>query len=70
MKKSYTLVFWPSDIGFVGIIREIPGVFGYGKTLEELEKNIHDAYKLLIKSQPKFESIRTVKTKIITFGLR
>lgn len=70
MERSYTLAYWPSDIGFVGVVREMPGVFGQGKTLEELEKNIQDAYVLLMQSKPELKSMSDVQTKIITLSLR
>ena len=31
----------------LGRLKEVPGVFSQGKTLEELEDNIRDAYKLI-----------------------
>ena len=42
-----TLEYWPDDGGYVGRLREIPGVFSQGGTLNELEENIRDAYELL-----------------------
>jgi len=42
-----TLEYWPDDGGFVGRLREVPGVFSQGDTLEELEENIRDAYELV-----------------------
>jgi predicted RNase H-like HicB family nuclease len=36
------------------IVREeVPGVFSQGETLEELEENIEDAYKLLMDKEIK-----------------
>jgi predicted RNase H-like HicB family nuclease len=32
---------------FVGRLREVPGVFSQGETLEELKANIDDAYELM-----------------------
>ena len=34
----------------MGKIKEVPAVFGEGKSLEELKRNIRKAYKLLVKS--------------------
>jgi len=31
-----------------GDLKEVPGVFSQGKSLEELEENIRDAYHLMI----------------------
>jgi predicted RNase H-like HicB family nuclease len=47
MKHQFTLDFWQDDGWFVGRLREVPGVFSQGETLEELERNIEDAYQLM-----------------------
>jgi predicted RNase H-like HicB family nuclease len=47
MKHEFTLEFWEDDGWFVGKLKEVPGVFSQGETLEELEENIADAYQLL-----------------------
>jgi len=36
----------------VGRLKEIPGVFSQGKTIEELEKNVREAYKLMMEEEP------------------
>jgi len=43
-----TLEYWPDDGGYVGLLRELPGVFSQGDTLDELEENIRDAYALVV----------------------
>lgn len=43
-----TLVYWEDDGWLVGKIKEIPGVFSQGETLDELQKNIRDAYLLMM----------------------
>jgi predicted RNase H-like HicB family nuclease len=43
-----TLEYWPDDGGFVGRLREVPGVFSQGDTVGELEENIRDAYELVV----------------------
>jgi len=48
MRKSFTLEYWRDDDWYVGRLQEVPGVFSQGETLEELEKNIRDAYGLLL----------------------
>ena len=48
MKTFFTLEYWQDDGWFVGKLREIPGVFGQGKTLEELKENIIDAYRMML----------------------
>lgn len=32
---------------YVGRLREVPGVFSQGRTLDELEENISEAYELM-----------------------
>ena len=44
---TLTLEYWPDDDWFVGHLREVPGCFSQGETLEDLERNIAEAYKLL-----------------------
>lgn len=45
---SLTLNFWKDGDWFVGQLVEIPGVMSQGKTLEELQSNIDDAYQLVL----------------------
>ncbi len=52
MKRAFTLEYWQDDGWYVGKMKEIPGVFSQGETLEELEKNIEEAYKLLMEESP------------------
>jgi predicted RNase H-like HicB family nuclease len=47
MQHQFTLEFWEDEGWFVGKLKEVPGVFSQGETLEELEENIADAYKLV-----------------------
>jgi len=47
MLRHFTLEYWVDDGWYVGRIKEVPGVFSQGKTLDELEKNVREAYKLM-----------------------
>ncbi len=47
MGKSFTLEYWITENWYVGKLRDVPGVFSQGKTLDELEDNIRDAYELM-----------------------
>ena len=47
MPQSFILEYWHDDGWLVGRLKGIPGVFSQGETLEELEENIRDAYKLM-----------------------
>jgi len=53
MKRAFTLEYWLDDGWHIGKLKEIPGVFSQGETLEELEENIEDAYKLLMEEEVK-----------------
>jgi predicted RNase H-like HicB family nuclease len=48
MKRYFTLEYWQDDGWFVGKLKEIPGVFSQGKTLDELKENIIDAYRMML----------------------
>jgi len=48
MKRFFTLEYWQDDGWFVGKLKEIPGIFSQGKTLEELKENIIDAYLMML----------------------
>jgi predicted RNase H-like HicB family nuclease len=48
MLKNFTLEYWIDDSWYVGKLKEIPGIFSQGETLEELEANIKEAYHLMI----------------------
>ncbi len=48
MKHIFTLEYWQDGGLYVGKLREIPGVFSQGETIEELEANIEDAYQLIM----------------------
>jgi predicted RNase H-like HicB family nuclease len=55
------------DGWYVGRLREVPGVFSQGETLEELEDNIRDAYRLLLEDEPA-EPRPGAQTKEIDIG--
>ena len=47
MLHVFTLEYWIDDGWYVGRLKEAPGVFSQGETLEELETNIREAYELM-----------------------
>jgi predicted RNase H-like HicB family nuclease len=55
MKHEFTLEFWQDDGWYVGKLKEIPGVFSQGETLNELEENIADAYRMMSEETLMFE---------------
>lgn len=48
MKRQFTLEYWLDEGWYVGRLKEVPGVFSQGETLEELEANIQDTYQLMM----------------------
>ena len=52
MATKFTLEYWKDDDWYVGRLREVPGVFSQGETVRELEANIRDAYRLMLKERP------------------
>ena len=48
MQRRFTLNYWQDGGWCVGKLKEVPGVFSQGETLEELEVNIVDAYQLVM----------------------
>lgn len=51
MTRHFTLEYWMDDGWYVGKLKEVPGVFSQGETLNELEENIAEAYKLMIEDE-------------------
>ncbi len=44
---TLTLEYWLDDGWYVGRLQEVPGCFSQGETLDELERNIAEVYRLL-----------------------
>jgi predicted RNase H-like HicB family nuclease len=63
MKRFFTLDYWEDDGWFVGKLREIPGVFSQGETIEELQENIADAYRMMLETEtePSHAETRTLE---------
>lgn len=68
MLAKFTLEFWIDDGWYVGRLKEIPGVFSQGETLQELEENIQDAYKMMIESE-EIEKVPESDTKEIALEI-
>jgi predicted RNase H-like HicB family nuclease len=47
MMRYFTLEYWGDEGWYVGRLKEVPGVFSQGTSLQELEENIRDAYQLM-----------------------
>jgi predicted RNase H-like HicB family nuclease len=48
MDTKLKIVYWKGEKFWLGKILEHPEIMSQGKTLEELEKNLIDAYKLML----------------------
>ena len=51
MRRYFTLEYWQDEGWYVGRLREVPGIFSQGKTLQELEGNIQEAYQLMMEEE-------------------
>ena len=61
MKRQFSLEYWMDDGWYVGRLKEVPGIFSQGETLEELEENIRDAYTMMIEEEvsPQYSGSQT-----------
>jgi predicted RNase H-like HicB family nuclease len=64
MLKNFTLEYWKDDGWYVGKLKEIPGVFSQGETLQELEDNIRDAYNEVMKEETSTPQ-KGIQTKVV-----
>lgn len=48
MEKKLTMVYWKGDKFWLGKLLEHPEIMTQGETLEELEENLKDAYRLMV----------------------
>ncbi|MGR3175594.1 MAG: type II toxin-antitoxin system HicB family antitoxin [Candidatus Scalindua sp.] len=69
MLKNFSLEYWTDDNWYVGRLKEIPGIFSQGETLEELEDNIKDAYELMMEEEPLLPE-KKIHTKEIGIDVR
>ncbi len=65
MSIRFRLEYWQDGDWFAGQLPQVPGVFSQGATLEELEENILDAYRLMIEAESERPKGITVATKEI-----
>ncbi len=61
----FTLAYWQDDGWLVGRLEERPDVFSQGKTLEELEANIREAYTLMRKTDEELLPSNVTKKEIL-----
>ncbi len=66
MKRDFTLEYWMDEDWYVGRLREVPGVFSQGETLDELIANVQEVYHLMLEDAlpPVATETRTVEVGI------
>ncbi|HUV06501.1 MAG TPA: type II toxin-antitoxin system HicB family antitoxin [Spirochaetia bacterium] len=69
MEKTFTLEYWIDDSWYVGRLKEVPGVFSQGENMHELEENIRDAYRMIMKDQDEYTPMAEIKTKELSLSL-
>lgn len=62
MSRYFTLEYWVDEGWYVGRLKEVPGVFSQGETLQELEDNIREAYQMMMREEEPVPNLE-VKTK-------
>jgi predicted RNase H-like HicB family nuclease len=48
MERRVTMVYWKADQFWLGKLLEYPDLMTQGETLEELEENLRDVYRLMV----------------------
>ena len=66
MLRCFTLEYWVDGDWYVGRLKEVPGVFSQGETLEELEDNIREAYHLVLEEEeaPAWSGVQTKEIEL------
>ena len=47
MERKLTMIYWKSDHFWLGKLLEHPDIMTQGETLEELEDNLKDAFRVM-----------------------
>lgn len=68
MERYFTLEYWMDDSWYIGKLKEVPGIFSQGASLEELEENIQDAYHLMMEDDE--EDLPNVKVETKEMRIR
>ena len=63
MVRHFTLEYWMDEDWYVGRLKEVPGVFSQGASLQGLEENICDAYQLMMEEEEETLPRAGVQTK-------
>jgi predicted RNase H-like HicB family nuclease len=65
MSQTFLLEYWNEDGWYVGRLKGVPGVFSQGKTLDELEDNVRDAYRMMIDDEESAPAGAQTKSVIV-----
>jgi len=65
MTRQFTLEYWMDEGWYVGKLKQVPGVFSQGESLQELEDNIMDVYRLMMEEEEEASRGTGVQTKEI-----
>jgi predicted RNase H-like HicB family nuclease len=65
MSQTFLLEYWRDGEWFVGRLKGVPGVFSQGKTVDELEVNIRDAYRLMADDEETAPSGAQTKSVVV-----
>jgi len=60
--------YWKDGKWYVGRLPQVPGVFSQGATLDELERNIRDAYRLMLEEQSSPDAAQVETREIEVFA--
>jgi predicted RNase H-like HicB family nuclease len=65
MSTRFTLEYWIDDSWYIGRLKEVPSVFSQGESLEELEENIREAYRMVVgEEDPPRPGVQTKELEI------
>lgn len=64
MLRYFTLEYWIDEGWYVGRLKQVPGVFSQGESLQELEENIRDAYHLVVSSEESLPAVHVQRKEI------
>ena len=64
----FRMEYWKDGKWYVGRLPQVPGAFSQGATPDELEKNIRDAYRLMLEehSSPAALKVETREIEVLT----
>lgn len=65
METKMSMIYWKGEKFWVGKLLEHPEIMTQGKTLEELEENMKDAYLLMtMEDVPKEHKVKELTFKV------